>query len=46
MPVELSAALLGAILTAQVAQLGYEARMLSRLSTVETKVEERTDPNG
>lgn len=44
MVVELSSALLAGIFAAQVAQLGFEARMLQRLSTVETKVEERTDP--
>jgi len=41
---ELSATLLAGILTAQVVQIGFEARMLSRLSTVETRVEERTAP--
>jgi hypothetical protein len=41
--VELSAALLAGILAAQVAQLGFEARLIQRVSTVETKVEERTD---
>lgn len=44
MAVELSAALLAAILGAQVVQIGFEARMLHRLSTVETRVEERTTP--
>lgn len=44
MPVELAPALLAGILAAQVAQLGFEGKMLSRLSRVETKVEERTDP--
>lgn len=43
MGVELSSALLAGILAAQVAQLGFEGRMLARLSTVETKVEERTE---
>ena len=45
MAVELSAALLAGILAAQVAQLGVEARLIQRLSTVETKVEERTNPD-
>jgi hypothetical protein len=44
MPVELSSALLAAILAAQIAQIGFEARLLHRLSTVETKLAERTDP--
>lgn len=44
MPVELSPALLAGILAAQVAQLGFEAKLLSRQSTLATKVEERTDP--
>jgi hypothetical protein len=42
--IELSSALLAGILAAQVAQLGFEARLIQRVSTVETKVEERTDP--
>lgn len=33
-----------ALLAAQVAQLGFEAKLLGRLNRVETKVEERTDP--
>jgi hypothetical protein len=41
--VELAPALLAGILAAQVAQLGFEARLIQRVSTVETKVEERTD---
>ena len=41
---ELSSALLAAIFAAQVAQIGFEARLLARLSTVETRVEERTEP--
>lgn len=44
MAIELAPALLAGILAAQVAQLGFEGKMLQRLSTVETKVEERTDP--
>jgi hypothetical protein len=44
MAVELSAALLAGILAAQVAQLGFEARLLRRLSEVEVKVAERTSP--
>jgi hypothetical protein len=43
MAVELSEAILAAIFAAQVAQLGFEARLIQRLSTVETKVQERTD---
>lgn len=39
----LSPALLAAIFAAQVAQLGFEARLLSRQSKLETKVEERTE---
>jgi hypothetical protein len=42
MTVELSAALLGGILAAQVAQLGFEAKLLARTTELETKVEERT----
>lgn len=41
---ELAPALLAGILAAQVAQLGFEVRLLNRLSTVETKVAERTNP--
>jgi len=41
--VELSSALLAAIFTAQVAQLGFEARLLARQSELETKLEERTN---
>jgi len=41
--IELSSALLAAIFGAQVAQLGFEARLIQRVSTVETKLEERTD---
>lgn len=41
--VELSAALLAGILAAQVAQIGFEVRLLDRLSTVETRVEARLD---
>lgn len=44
MAVELSAALLAGILAAQVAQLGFEARLLQRQATLETKVQERTEP--
>lgn len=43
MAIVLSEALLAAILAAQVAQIGFEARLLNRLSTVETRVEERTE---
>jgi hypothetical protein len=42
--IELNAALLAGILAAQIAQIGFEARLLNRLSTVETRVEERTTP--
>jgi hypothetical protein len=42
--VELSATLLAGILAAQIAQIGFEAQLLRRLSTVETKVAERTTP--
>lgn len=42
--VELAPALLAGILAAQVMQLGFEARLIQRLSTVETKIQERTDP--
>jgi len=42
--VELASGLLAAIFAAQVAQLGFEARLLMRLSKVETKVQERTEP--
>jgi hypothetical protein len=44
MVVTLSETLLAAILAAQLGQIGFEARLLQRLSTVETKVAERTDP--
>lgn len=44
MALELAPALLAGILAAQVAQLGFEAKLLHRLSTVETKVAERTTP--
>lgn len=44
MAVELAPALLAGIFTAQVAQLGFEARLIQRLSRVETKVKERTTP--
>lgn len=43
MAIELAPALLAGIFAAQVCQLGFEARLIQRLSTVETKVEERTD---
>jgi len=46
MAVELSAALLAGILGAQVVQIGFEAKLLARQSTLETKVAERTDPTG
>lgn len=42
--VELAPALLAGILAAQVAQLGFEARLLARQSELSTKVEERTEP--
>ena len=45
MAVELAPALLAGILAAQVAQLGFEARLLARTSELETKVEERTAPS-
>ena len=45
MPVELSSTLLAGILAAQVVQIGFEARLLSRQSTLATKVEERTEPS-
>lgn len=45
MPVELAPALLAGILAAQVAQLGFEAKLLARQSRLETKVEERTEPS-
>lgn len=45
MPVELAPALLAGILTCQVAQLGFEAKLLSRTTELETKVEERTEPS-
>lgn len=44
MPVELAPALLAGILATQVAQLGFEARLLSRQAELETKVAERTKP--
>jgi hypothetical protein len=44
MAVELSAALLAGILAAQVAQLGFEARLIQRQARLETKVKERTEP--
>jgi hypothetical protein len=43
--VELSPALLAGILAAQVAQLGFEARLLKRLTTVETKMALRSETN-
>lgn len=43
MAIELPAALLAAIFVAQVAQVGLEARLIQRLTEVETRVEERTD---
>lgn len=46
MGVELAPALLAGILATQVAQLGFEAKLLSRQSTLETKVAERTTPAG
>lgn len=39
MPVELAPALLAGILAAQVAQIGFEVRLLDRLATVEMRVE-------
>lgn len=42
--VGLSDTILAAIFAAQVAQIGFEARILSRLSTAETKIDERTEP--
>lgn len=42
--VDLAPALLAGIFAAQVAQIGFEARILARLSKAETKIEERTEP--
>jgi len=42
MAIELSATLLAGILAAQIAQLGFEGRLIQRLSRLETKVQERT----
>lgn len=44
MAVELAPALLAGILATQVAQLGFEAKLLARQSELETKVAERTEP--
>jgi hypothetical protein len=44
MALELSPALLAGILGAQIVQIGFEARMIDRQSTLETKVAERTTP--
>lgn len=44
MPVELAPALLAGILAAQCGQLAFEAKLLAKTSTLETKVEERTEP--
>jgi len=42
MAVELSATLLAGILAAQIAQLGFEGRLIQRLSRLEAVVAERT----
>jgi hypothetical protein len=44
MAVELAPALLAGILAAQVAQLGFEARLLTKTAELETKINERTTP--
>ena len=44
MSLELPAALLAGILAAQVAQLGFEARLLAKVVRVESKLAERTEP--
>ena len=43
MSIILSETLLAGILAAQVVQIGFEASLLNRQSTLETKVAERTE---